>query len=59
MPHETLEIKLRLHCLPVLPSGLTWCRTDPARPVLDRNVTNFEMKLYKPILLVDLILNFH
>ena len=21
----------RLHCLPVFPSGLTWCRTDPAR----------------------------
>ena len=32
MPHKALEIKLRLQCLPVFPSGLTWCRTDPARP---------------------------
>ena len=33
MPHEGLEIKLRflISSLPVFPSGLTWCRTDPAR----------------------------
>ena len=41
-PQEALEIKLRLHCLPVLPSGLT-SGVEPTEPSLRPDLSQQEM----------------